>query len=151
MRGPSLAASMSEYLIHEMESVRNLTVRTCTEVVEAHGGRRLEQLTLRDLRTEETRTVPAAALFVLIGAQPHTEWLAGALQRDTAGYVLTGRDVERDASPPWRLQREPHPRETSLPGVFAAGDDRHGSVKRMASAVGEGAVAVQHIQEYLAG
>jgi len=126
-------------------------VRTETEVVDGHGGNRLDTLILRDRRSGETRTTSSDALFVMIGAEPHTEWLEGAVQRDARGFVLTGRRLVRGGKQDWPLEREPLSMETSLPGVFAAGDVRFSSVKRMASAVGEGAIAVQQIHEYLAG
>lgn len=150
-RGPSLERTMSDYLIKEIAAASNVVVNTNTIVVDGHGVRRLEGLTLRNLVTGQERTVPTAALFVLIGGAPHTEWLAGTVQRDERGFILTGRDLRPDQRPAWPLERPPLPRETSCPGVFAAGDVRHGSVKRMASAVGEGAQSVQQIHEYLAG
>lgn len=150
-RGPSLARTMSDYLIKEISAASNIVVNTDTIVVEGHGVRRLEGLTLRNCVSGEERTVPTAALFVLIGGAPHTEWLAGTVQRDARGFIVTGRDVRPGDSPRWPLERAPLPRETSFPGVFAVGDVRHGSVKRIASAVGEGAQAVQQIHEFLAG
>ena len=111
----------------------------------------LEALTLRDGTSGATETLPAAALFILIGAEPHTDWLAATLDRDERGFLLTGRDLSRDGKLPgtWPLGRPPLLLETGLPGVFAAGDVRHGSVKRVASAVGEGAIAIQLVHEYL--
>jgi thioredoxin reductase (NADPH) len=151
VRGPSLTRTMSDYLIKEIQSAPNIMVRTNTVVVDGHGDQRLEGLTLLNTVSGEEKTVPTEALFVLIGAAPHTEWLSGVVQRDEHGFVLTGRDLRPDGVPTWPLERPPLPRETSLPGVFAAGDVRHGSVKRMASAVGDGAQAVQQIHEYLDG
>ena len=106
---------------------------------------------MRDNTTGRAETLPAAALFILIGAEPHTDWLAATVQRDDRGFLLTGRDLLRDGQPPpgWPLDRPPLLLETSLPGVFAAGDVRHGSVKRVASAVGEGAIAIQLVHDYL--
>jgi thioredoxin reductase (NADPH) len=149
VRGPSLTRTMSDYLIKEIESAAKVVVQYNTVVVDGHGERRLEGLTLRNTATGKERTVPTEALFVMIGAEPHTEWLAGAVQRDEYGFVLTGRDLRPEPPCAWPLERAPLARETSLPGVFAAGDVRHGSVKRMASAVGEGAQAVQQIHEFL--
>jgi thioredoxin reductase len=148
VRGPSLAEAMSAYLRGELERTGNITVLTRTEVTAVHGTGRLEAVTVVDRATGTPRTLAAPALFILIGAEPHTGWLAGAVQRDQRGFVLTGLDLGRGASPPpaW----PPLLLETSLPGVFAAGDVRHGSVKRVASAVGEGAIAVQLIHQYLA-
>jgi thioredoxin reductase (NADPH) len=149
VRGPDLARSMADYLIRELEQAPNVAVRLRTQVTDGLGGRRLEGLVLRggDGSVEE---VPAAALFVMIGGEPRTGWLAG-LARDDRGYVLTGHDLLRDGHAPagWPLERPPLLLETSIPGVFAAGDVRHRSVKRVASAVGEGAIAVQLVHEYL--
>ena len=149
VRGPSLTRTMSDYLIKEIQSVPKIVVQTNTIVVDGHGERRLEGLTLRNTASGQERTVPTEALFVMIGAEPHTEWLRGVIQRDEHGFLLTGRDLCPDEICPWPLERTPLPRETSMPGVFAAGDVRHGSVKRMASAVGEGAQVVQQIHEFL--
>jgi len=147
-----LGAFMSDYLVQKVQATPNITVLLHTEVVDGHGRQRLEGLTLRDRHTGSTRTVPAFAVFVLIGAEPHTDWLDGVVERDERGYVLTGRDLQRDGQLPggWPLRRPPLSLETSLPGVFAAGDVRYRSVKRVASAVGEGSIAVQLIHEYLA-
>ncbi len=149
VRGADLAGSMSEYLVREIEQAPNIGVRLRTQVTDGLGGQRLEGLALRgpDGSVEE---VPAAALFVMIGGEPRTEWLAG-VARDDRGYVLTGHDLLHDGRAPsgWPLERPPLLLETSVPGVFAAGDVRHRSVKRVASAVGEGAVAVQLVHQYL--
>jgi thioredoxin reductase (NADPH) len=150
VRGADLGASMSDYLIQEIEEAPNVTVRLHTEVVDGLGGRSLEGLRLRDKADGSTEEVPAAALFVMIGGEPRTEWLAG-VARDDRGYILTGHDLLGPDGPPagWPHQRPPLLLETSIPGVFAAGDVRHRSVKRVASAVGEGAVAVQLVHQYL--
>jgi thioredoxin reductase (NADPH) len=150
VRGDNLARSMSDYLIREIEATANITVRLHTEVVDGHGADRLEGLTLRDRRDDGTEQVPAAALFVLIGGEPRTQWLPETVQLRW-GYVLTGRDVVRDETGPsrWPLDRAPLPLETSVPGVFAVGDARHRSIKRVASAVGDGATAVRLVHEYL--
>ena len=120
-------------------------------VVDGGGRGRLERLVLEDSASGTTETVPAAGLFVLVGAEPHTGWLPDAITRDEGGYVVTGRDFSRYGLPRrgWHLERLPLPLETSMPGVFAVGDVRHGSVKRVASAVGEGSIAVQMVHEYL--
>lgn len=150
VRGSSLKASMSEYLIREIEATQNVEVRFKTRVVDGGGDGRLEHLTLASSATGLAETFPAAALFVLIGAEPHTDWLPEEIIRDERGYILTGQHLVRDARPPrgWRLGRLPLPMETSMPGVFAAGDVRHGSVKRVASAVGAGAIAIQSVHEH---
>jgi thioredoxin reductase (NADPH) len=151
VRGDNLARSMSEYLIREIEVTPNLAVRLNTEVTDGHGIERLDSLTLHDLLQDRTQQVPASALFILIGGEPRTQWLPGTVQTDH-GYILTGRDVVRDgvAEAGWPLDRAPLPLETSIPGVFAIGDARYRSLKRVASAVGDGATAVRLAHEYLA-
>jgi thioredoxin reductase (NADPH) len=151
VRGDSVSHSMSDYLVKELQANDAIAVRPGTQVVAAGGAGRLEQLTLHDARTGATQTVPAAALFILIGAQPRTEWLAETLERDQHGFVLTGPDLFQGGQPPpaWPLDRPPRLLETSLPGVFAAGDVRHRSIKRVASAVGEGSIAIQLVHDYL--
>jgi thioredoxin reductase (NADPH) len=147
VRGRSLAEGMSDYLITQVESTSNINVRLGTRVVDARGEARLETLTLEDVRTGHREDVVAAAVFVLIGAEPRTDWLRDALELDDRGFVLTGRDVPHDL---WPLRRAPLPFETSTPGVFAVGDVRYGSIKRVAGAVGEGSVAVGSVHQYLA-
>jgi thioredoxin reductase (NADPH) len=151
VRGDALAEGMSAYLLEELQRAADVTVRLGTEVTGVQGAGRLEALTIRDRDTKATETLPVAALFIMIGAEPHTGWLAGCVDRDERGFLLTGRDLLRNGRPPqgWPLDRPPLLLETSLPGVFAAGDIRHGSVKRVASAVGEGATAIQLVHEYL--
>jgi thioredoxin reductase (NADPH) len=146
VRGASLAAGMSDYLVRQIEATPNVVVRLGTQVVDGRGDTRLQSLTLQDAQDRQEE-VPAAAVFILIGAQPHTEWLTPVLRLDERGFILTGRDVP---AANWPLEREPYPFETSRPGVFAAGDVRHGSAKRVAGAVGEGSVAVGSIHRYLA-
>ena len=152
VRGDTLATSMSEYLINELGQLPNVTVRPGVEVIGGEGDGRLEALTIRDRAAGTTERMSTSALFVLIGADPHTDWLGGCVERDRQGYILTGTDLIRDGRLPsgWPLSRPPFHLETSLPGVFAAGDVRYGSVKRVASAVGEGAIAVQFLHRYLA-
>ena len=148
-----LGEFMSDYLVQKVQATPNIEVVLHTEVVDGHGRQRLEGLSLRDRHTGKTRTVAASALFVLIGAEPRTDWLEGAVERDQRGYVLTGPDLwapEGRTRVPWPLERAPLLLETSLPGVFAAGDVRYRSVKRVASAVGEGSIAVQLVHQYLA-
>jgi thioredoxin reductase (NADPH) len=150
VRGNSLAGSMSDYLIKEIEATANLTMRLHTEVTDGHGQGYLDAVTLHDTVHDRTEQVPAAALFVLIGGEPRTHWLPRAIQVER-GYIRTGRDVVRDGAhpSPWPLDRAPLPLETSVPGVFAAGDARYRSIKRVASAVGDGATVVRLVHEYL--
>jgi thioredoxin reductase (NADPH) len=148
VRRGSIEETMSDYLVQHVRSTPKLEVRVDTEVVGGDGDRRLQRIRLRDLARGIEEEVPAGMLFVLIGALPRTDWLAGTLARDTGGYLVTGADLPPGA---WREARRPHPLETSMPGVFAAGDVRSGSVKRVAAAVGEGAAAVQGVHAYLAG
>jgi thioredoxin reductase (NADPH) len=153
VRGPSLADSMSDYLIRALDVQPNIDIRYRTEVVDGHGDVRLEQLTLLDREAGRTETVASSALFVLIGAAPRTDWLPKEIARDRWGFVLTGNDLggdDRETSGGWTSERSPLPLETSLAGVFAVGDVRHGSVKRVASAVGEGSVSVRMVHDYLA-
>ena len=150
VRGDSLTRSMSDYLIQEIEAAQNVDVRCHTQVIDGGGEGRLEHLVLENSASGLTETVRAAALFVLIGAAPHTGWLPEEIQRDKRGFVVTGQDLLRDGHPlqGWSLARPPLHIETSIPGVFAAGDVRYGSVKRVASAVGEGAIAIQAVHEH---
>ncbi|HSU36207.1 MAG TPA: FAD-dependent oxidoreductase [Propionibacteriaceae bacterium] len=145
VRGSSLAAGMSDYLVRQIEATPNLAVRLGTQVVGGRGSTRLKSLLVEDRQARQE--VPAAAVFVMIGAEPHTDWLAGVLHLDERGFILTGRDIPGTS---WAREREPYPFETSRPGVFAAGDVRTGSVKRVAGAVGEGSVAVGSVHRYLA-
>ena len=150
VRGDSLRRSMSDYLVTELEEAQNVRVLVNTEVVDGAGTGYLDSLTLRTRQSDRDEVVPASALFLLIGAEPRTEWLGDVVARDRQGYVLTGRDVVGDdrGAPTWPLARPPMLLETSMPGVFAAGDVRHGSVKRVAAAVGEGSTAIQLVHEY---
>ncbi|MFF4881909.1 FAD-dependent oxidoreductase [Streptomyces nigra] len=151
VRGESLAASMSYYLIQQIEESPNISVRTRTVVGEAHGSDHLEQLTLRDLDSGRTDRVDAQWMFVFIGAAPLTDWLDGTVLRDRRGFILAGPDLTEDGRPPagWELDRPPYHLETNVPGVFVAGDARSESAKRVASAVGEGAMAVMLVHRYL--
>jgi thioredoxin reductase (NADPH) len=146
VRGSSLASSMSRYLIDQIEAA-GIKVRFGTEVVDGGGDARLEWIALRDRSTGTVRCEDAAALFILIGAVPRTDWLPPQIEKDEWSYVTTGADVSPDR---WPLERPPQPLETSLPGVFAVGDVRGRSVKRVASAVGEGSVVIQQVHEMLA-
>jgi thioredoxin reductase (NADPH) len=152
IRGPSVAAGMSQYLVEALAATPDVDVSVQTEVVAGGGDDRLEWLELRDSASGTTTRVPAAALFILIGAHPLTEWLPDSIVRDRTGYVLTGSDMLADAAggAAWPLERSPMAYETSAPGVFAVGDVRAGSNKRVASAVGEGSVVVGQVHEWLA-
>lgn len=151
VRADSLAAGMSHYLVAQIKSIPNVEVWTRSSVIAAHGEQRLEGLTIRDNDTGETREVPAAALFLFIGAVPHTDLVAEMVLRNSAGFILTGPDVAAHPSfaQLWPLKRNPYLLETSVPGIFAAGDARQGSIKRVASAVGEGGVVVALVHQYL--
>ena len=151
VRGDGLSATMSKYLIDEIERTSNIVVEPRTQVLEAMGEERLEALKLNGPKGEFQ--VPASSLFVFIGAAPGTEWLPRSILRDEKGFLLAGPDLLSDGKLPegWREEREPFLLESSVPGVFVAGDVRHGSVKRVASAVGEGSIAVQFVHQYLAG
>jgi thioredoxin reductase (NADPH) len=148
VRAPSLEASMSYYLIQQIEQNPKITVRTCTEVQCAAGTDHLEKLTLVDRRTGDTEEVGCGRMFIFIGAAPRTEWLEGVLARDDHGFILTGPDLRNVCG--WTLDRPPHHLETSVPGVFVAGDVRADSAKRVAAAVGEGSMAVMLVHRYLA-
>ena len=150
VRAESLEKSMSKYLIDQIAGTSNIQVETHTAVLEACGEERLTSLRLSTPRGEEVRE--ASALFIFIGAAPQTEWLPPAIRRDANGFLLTGPDLRMQGSLPesWKEDRDPFLLETSMPGVFAAGDVRYGSVKRAATAVGEGAIAVQFMHQYLA-
>ena len=151
VRGDSLTISMSQYLIDQIAETPNITVKTHTSVIEAKGETSLESITIHNSLTGETQTVPATSLFIFIGAVPRTEWLDGVVQRDERGYIITGPDLQKDEQriKGWTLERDPFLLETNIPGVFAVGDVRHGSVKRVASGVGEGSICVQFVHRYL--
>ncbi len=151
VRSESLSSSMSQYLIDQIKQTPNIQVETRSRVIEVHGDTRLEAISIHCGDSGETENVPANSLFVFIGAEPNTDWLAGVVERDARGFILTGNDLVRDGRRPqgWPLDRDPYLPETSVPGIFAVGDVRHGSVKRVASGVGEGSIAVQFIHQYL--
>jgi thioredoxin reductase (NADPH) len=142
---------MSHYLIEQLAGIDNVHVHTCTTVVEAHGTDHLEKVTLEDARTGEQSTHPGSHLFVFIGGAPRTQWLDGVVARDGRGFIPTGPSLLEDGRRPhgWSLDRDPFFLESSVPGVFVAGDVRAESVKRVASAVGEGAMAVTLVHRYL--
>ena len=143
---------MSSYLIEQIAQRPNIRVLTCTEVVEARGGEHLSSIVLRDRAGGGEREVAAQHVFVFIGAEPRTTWLDGVVERDARGFIVAGPDLLTDRQHPvdWTLERDPYHLETSVPGVFVAGDARAESVKRVASAVGEGAMAVMLVHRYLA-
>ena len=151
VRGDSLTKSMSQYLIDQIESTPNIEVKVKSSVVEVKGGTSLEAITIVNNLTQEQQTVDANSLFIFIGAQPSTECFKDIVARDERGFILTGPDVMRDGRCPkgWKLEREPYLLETNVPGIFAVGDVRHGSVKRVASGVGEGSICVQFVHRYL--
>ena len=144
VRGETLEKRMSDYLIQDISRLPNVEVRLQCEAIDGNGQTRLEEIIVKSHSTGKTEKLPLAAFFVMIGALPHTEWLSNSVQRDTHGFIITGSDISQKSS------RQPLRFETSLPGVFAAGDVRHASVKRVASAVGEGSVAIHFIHDYLA-
>jgi thioredoxin reductase (NADPH) len=149
VRGPSLQTSMSHYLIEQLAGIDNVHVHTCTTVVEAHGTDHLEKVTLEDARTGEQSTHPGSHLFVFIGGAPRTQWLDGVVARDGRGFIPTGPSLLEDGRRPHGWSLDPFFLESSVPGVFVAGDVRAESVKRVASAVGEGAMAVTLVHRYL--
>ena len=151
VRGPSLAATMSQYLIDQIENTENISVSFNSRVTEAHGEERLEAITVTCDQTGQSDKIPSKSLFIFIGAQPTTAWLDGVVERDERGFILTGSDLMKDRKRPkgWTLDRDPGLLETNIPGIFAVGDVRHGSTKRVASGVGEGSVAVQFVHQYL--
>jgi thioredoxin reductase (NADPH) len=151
VRDSSFAHSMSQYLIDQIAAVPNIRPMFGTNVNEVHGAQHLEAVTVMHRETGECQTLPAAAMFIFIGAVPHTTLASNLVERDRVGFIYTGADIPRQNGKPrgWMLKRDPFMLETSCPGIFAAGDARHGSVKRVASAVGEGAVAVALVHQYL--
>jgi thioredoxin reductase (NADPH) len=151
VRGSSLAAGMSQYLVEQIQETSNIHVELNSDVTEAFGAERLEAISILCSSSGATQTVPAASLFIFIGAAPQTEWLHEAVERDEKGFILTGSDLMKAGKPPksWSLEREPWLLEASVPGIFVAGDVRYRSIKRVASGVGEGANAVQFVHQYL--
>jgi len=152
VRGNSLASTMSHYLIEQIERTPNIEVWTETSVSAVHGDTHLSGITVQCAPSGETKELPAASLFIFIGALPRTEWLGNVVERDDRGFILSGPDLIHGGKKPpsWTLSRDPNLLETSVPGIFVVGDVRHGSVKRVASGVGEGAVVVQFMHQYLA-
>jgi thioredoxin reductase (NADPH) len=150
-RGDDLRKSMSEYLVTQIEDNDNIEVRLNTNVIAVEGEEHLESISVKNSKTGETETAPASSLFIFIGAAPKTGWLAGVVERDKRGFILSGSDLSKDGKRPkgWALDRDPFLLETNVPGIFVAGDVRHGSIKRCASAVGEGSIAVQFVHQYM--
>jgi thioredoxin reductase (NADPH) len=151
VRGQSLSSTMSQYLIDQVKQTPNIQVWAHASVAEAHGETHLEEISVLCSDTKKVERVPASAMFIFIGALPRTDWLGDLIERDDRGFILTGPDLIRDGERPkgWTLDRDPFLLEANVPGIFAVGDVRHGSVKRVASGVGEGSVAVQFIHQYL--
>jgi thioredoxin reductase (NADPH) len=156
VRAAELRKGMSDYLAAQIEATQNIHVRLQTRMIEVHGGERLERITIASDALGTSETIPASSVFIFIGAEPRTDWLEAVLARDEHGFLLTGPDLPRDPRRHerpngWPLDRDPFLLESTVPGVFVAGDVRHGSIKRISSGVGEGAVAVSEIHRYLAG
>lgn len=151
VRAKSLEQGMSQYLVDQINMTENIHVRLCAVVAGVEGDQQLQAVTIRDVNTGEVETLPAAAMFLFVGAVPHSDVVAGVVERNPSGFILTGQDVIHKGKRPkgWTLARDPYYLETSVPGIFAVGDVRHGSVRRVASAVGEGAIAVGLVHQYL--
>src|SRR5215210_6460 len=151
VRGSSLAASMSQYLINQLKETPNVQIEFNSSLLEAHGEDHLESISVLCSATNEVNTVPANSLFIMIGAAPNTNWLGDVIERDERGFIYSGRDLLHDGKRPkgWPLDRDPGLLETNIPGIFVVGDVRHGSVKRVASGVGEGSVAISFVHQYL--
>jgi len=151
VRGSSLAKGMSQYLVDQIASTENIEVKVLTSVTETFGEDRLEAITIKDKETGKTEKVACSALFIFIGAVPHADMVAGVVERNRAGFILTGTDLIQDGQRPagWTLRRDPFMLETNVPGIFAAGDVRQGAVRRVASAVGQGAIAVNFVHQYI--
>lgn len=151
VRGSSLSTSMSQYLINQLKATPNIQIEFNMSVVEAHGDDHLEAISIHCATTKETSRVPTSSLFIMIGAAPNTDWLANIIERDELGFIFSGPQLIREGKRPkgWKLDRDPGLLETNVPGIFVVGDVRHGSVKRVASGVGEGSVAISFVHQYL--
>lgn len=152
VRKPDLSSTMSAYLIDQINNTENIEILGFSEITEAHGKEHLEELSIKNSETNETRKTNATALFIFIGAKPYTEWMNDLFKQDAKGYLLTGRDLvnTKNHKKDWKLTREPYLLETSVNGIFAAGDVRSGAMNRVASAVGEGAMSISFVHQYLA-
>jgi thioredoxin reductase (NADPH) len=151
VRGPSLSATMSQYLIDQIGKTENIHLQFNSSVVEAFGETRLDEIAVLCSDTGSVNRVKVSSLFIFIGATPNTDWLDGMVERDDKGFILSGLDLKKNGKPPkgWPLERDPGLLETSVPGIFVVGDVRKGSVKRVASGVGEGSIAIQFVHQYL--
>ncbi|MCB0225541.1 MAG: FAD-dependent oxidoreductase [Anaerolineae bacterium] len=151
VRGSDLKAGMSQYLVDQINDTKNIEVCVRMSVIEVRGGDRLEALVIKNNDTGQTETVPAAALFIFIGAKPHSDLVSGVVECNSAGFILTGPDLIHNGRRPqnWRLKRDPFLLETNVPGIFAVGDVRQGAIRRVASAVGQGSTAVSFVHQYL--
>jgi thioredoxin reductase (NADPH) len=151
VRGDSLSKSMSHYLVERINTIPNISVLPHSEVVEVRGDDRLAEITVRHHDTQTAEKLPAAALFIFIGAEPHTDWLEGVVCRDDKGFLLTGTNLLTSGKRPagWKLDRDPYLLETSVPGVFAVGDVRDGAIRRVANSVGEGSIVLYFIRQYM--
>jgi thioredoxin reductase (NADPH) len=151
VRGDSLSKAMSHYLVERINAIPNIKVMTNAEVVEVDGDERLREITVQRHRPESTEKLPAAALFIFIGAEPHTDWLDGVVCRDGKGFLVTGPKLIYEGKRPagWNLDRDPFLLETSVPGVFAVGDVRDGAVRRVANSVGEGSIVLHFVHQYM--
>jgi thioredoxin reductase (NADPH) len=151
VRGSSLQRSMSQYLVDQIEDTENIEVLTRSEVIKLHGSDRLDAVTIIGHDTQKERTLTASALFIFIGASAHTDFLGQIVERNRAGFIMTGPDLLQNGKypPSWNRKRDPYLLETNVPGIFAAGDVRSGSTKRVAASVGEGSIAVRFVHQYL--
>ncbi len=150
VRTDTLTEKMSQYLVHQINETNNIKVMLNTVVTGVNGENKLESIAIKNTKTGEQRIIPGAGLFIYIGAEPHTDWLNGLVQRDNHGSILTGSDLANNGHPQdWIMDRQYFLLETNVPGIFAAGDVRHGSIKRIAAGVGEGSTAIQLIHQYL--
>lgn len=152
IRSDSLSKGMSQYLVDQINETKNIDAMLSSNIQAVNGAERMESVTVLNAKNRENITIPTSYIFIFIGAQPRTDWLSGIIERDKNGFILTGPDLmpDRNSRPRgWTVDRDPFLLETNIPGVFAAGDVRLGSVKRVASGVGDGAIAIQFVHQYL--